>query len=181
MILDILIIIPLILYIALGLRDGVVRKLVAIAVLIVGLFLGQILMQPLGQFLAARRIVNPFYAPMYGFLFIFLGLFIVQSFLYRLIAKNYKIGGVADRIGGTVLGFIEGTIFVSSMLVILALSGFPDRETSRDTRFYKAVVNIAPQILDITSIFSTDQSAKTKETNQQGAVKSNESDKTGKQ
>lgn len=180
MLLDIMIIIPLILFLSLGLRDGVVRKLVAIAVLIASLFLGQLFMQPFGSFLSSRRIVSPSDGPMYAFMFIFFGLFIVQSLLYRLITKNYKIGGVADRIGGVVLGFIEGSIFVSSMLVILSLSGFPDRETSRDTRLYKPFVNIAPQILDITSAFSADQAAKTKEINPPGSVKSNDSNKPGK-
>ena len=53
-------------------------------------------------------------APIYGFLVIFLGLFVLQGLVYRIVAKNYKIGGFADRIGGIVLGFIEGVIFVSS-------------------------------------------------------------------
>jgi uncharacterized membrane protein required for colicin V production len=160
MLLDLLIITPLILYTALGLRDGVIRKLVAIAVLIAALFIGQLFMQSFGSFLASRRIVNSSDANMYAFLFIFFGMFIVQSLLYRLITSNYKIGGVADRIAGTFLGFIEGTIFVSSVLVILALSGFPDKETSRDTRLYKAVVNIAPQILDLSNVVNPEHPAK---------------------
>jgi uncharacterized membrane protein required for colicin V production len=180
MLLDLLIITPLILYLALGLRDGVVRKLVAIAVLIAGLFIGQLLMQPFGNFLASRRIVNSSDAHMYAFLFIFLGMFIVQSLLYRLITSNYKIGGVADRIGGTVLGFIEGMIFISSILVILALSGFPDKETSRDTRLYKAVVNIAPQILDLSSIVNPEQSAKSKDGDSSGTTKGNATNKSNK-
>jgi uncharacterized membrane protein required for colicin V production len=181
MLLDLLIISPLILYTALGLRDGVVRKLVAIAVLIAGLFIGQVLMQPFGNFLSSRKIVNSADAPMYAFLFIFLGMFIVQSLLYRLITKNYKIGGVADRIAGTVLGFIEGMIFTSSMLVIFALSGFPDKETSRDTRLYKAVVNIAPQIMDLSSVVNPEQSAKAKGADSSGSTKGNENIKSGKQ
>ncbi len=167
MLLDILIVVPLILFIALGLRDGVVRKLVAIASLIAGLFVGHMFMQPVGNFLSGRRIVNYSDAPMYGYLFIFLGIFIIQSLLYKIITSSYKIGGVADRIGGTVLGILEGFIFVSSMLFILALSGFPDRDTSRDTRMYKVVVNIAPQILDVATIFEKEPAAKQKEMQEQ--------------
>jgi uncharacterized membrane protein required for colicin V production len=75
----------------------------------------------------------------------------VQGLFYRIVAKNYKIGGFADRIGGIVLGFIEGVLFVSTLLFIFATSDFPDRNNKRDSQFYKSVVNIAPQILDMTS------------------------------
>jgi uncharacterized membrane protein required for colicin V production len=171
MILDIFIGIPILFFILLGVRDGIVRKLVAIIVLIGGLFLGQLYMHPVGTYLANRGWINSTDAQHDGFLIIFLGLAILQTLLYKILTGSYKIGGVADRIGGTVLGFIEGTIFVSSLLFIFALSGSPDRQTKRDSRFYKSVVNIAPQILDMTSSLDIDAFDKLKETGTPGAVK----------
>jgi len=149
MLLDILIFIPMLIFICLGFRDGIVRKVVAIITLIICLFLGHFYAQQVGQFLVKSNIVAPADSHMYGFLTVFIGIFLLQSLLYRLITKNYKIGGIADKIVGVFLGFVEGAIFISSMLYILKFGGFPDRETARDTRFYKAFVNIAPQILDI--------------------------------
>lgn len=163
MLLDILIGVPILIFILLGLRDGVVRKFVAIIVLIAGLILGQNYMHAVGKFLIGQEGASSSDAPMYGFLIIFLGLFIVQALLYKIITRSYKIGGLADRIGGIILGFIEGAIFISSLLFILALSGFPDRETKRDTRFYKTLVNIAPKILDFTSTLNTETFNKLKE------------------
>ena len=52
MLLDILIFIPVLMCILFGLRDGIVRKLVAIVVLIAGLILGQLYMRDVGEFLA---------------------------------------------------------------------------------------------------------------------------------
>ena len=144
MLLDILIFVPVLMCILFGLRDGIVRKLVAIVVLIAGLILGQIYMRDVGDLLVGRGGTNPEDAPIYGYLVIFLGLLIVQGLFY-------KIGGFADRIGGIVLGFIEGVLFVSTLLFIFATSDFPDRNNKRDSQFYKSVVNIAPQILDMTS------------------------------
>ena len=163
MLLDILIGIPMLVFIILGFRDGVVRKLVAIVVMIAGLFLGHLYMRDFGGFLVGRGGIEHDEAPMYAFLFIFLGLFIIQSILYKVLSGSYKIGGMADRIGGIVLGFFEGAIFISSMLFILAMSGFPDRETRRDTRFYKPIVNIAPQILDVSTSIGPDTFQKLKE------------------
>jgi uncharacterized membrane protein required for colicin V production len=163
MLLDILIFVPILLCILFGLRDGIVRKIVAIVVLIAGLILGQLYMHDIGKYLADHGGVSQEDAPIYGFLSIFLGLLIVQGFCYRIITKNYKIGGIADRLGGLFLGFIEGTLFVSSMLFIFAMSGFPDRTTIHDSSFYKSIVNIAPQILDLTSSLDTDAFEKLKE------------------
>jgi uncharacterized membrane protein required for colicin V production len=134
-----------------GLRDGIVRKIVASIVLIVGLILGQLYMHDVGKYLVDHGGASQENAPIYGFLSIFLGILLVQGFFYRIVTKNYKIGGIADRIGGIALGFIEGVLFVSSLLFIFTLSGFPDSATKRDSQFYKSVVNIAPRILDLTS------------------------------
>jgi len=151
MILDILIGVPMIIFTVLGLRDGIVRKLVALVVLIIGLILGQIYMRPVGSYLADHTNIDPSNATMYGFLTIYMSLAILQGILYRVLTGGYKLGGVADRIGGIVVGFIEGAVFLSSLLFIFAMSGFPSRDVARDSRFYKPIVNIAPEILDFTS------------------------------
>jgi len=151
MLVDILIFVPVLFCVLFGLRDGIVRKIVAIVILIAGLILGQLYMHDVGKYLIGHGGASEEGAPIYGFLIIFFGLLVVQGLLYRIITKNYKIGGFADRIGGIILGFIEGILFVSSMLFIFAMVDFPDRTTKRDSQFYKSVVNIAPQILDITS------------------------------
>jgi uncharacterized membrane protein required for colicin V production len=156
MLLDILIFIPIILYLSLGLRDGIVRKLVAIVAIIAGLILGQIYMHDVGNFLVGRVGITHEKAPIYGYLVIFFGIFIIQSLLYKYITGSYKLTGVIDKIGGVFFGFIEGALFVSSVLFILAMAGFPNKETRRDTRFYGAFVNIAPQILDFTSTIGPD-------------------------
>jgi uncharacterized membrane protein required for colicin V production len=162
MLLDILIFIPILMCILFGFRDGTVRKLVAIVVLIAGLILGQLYMRDVGNLLAGQGEGNKEGSPMNGFLVIFIGMFIVQGLLYRILAKNYKIGGFADKLGGLALGFIEGALFVSSLLFIFAMSDFPDKNNKHDSQFYKSVVNIAPQILDMTSTLGPDAIEKIK-------------------
>jgi Uncharacterized membrane protein, required for colicin V production len=170
MLLDILIFVPILMCILFGVRDGIVRKLVAIIVIIAGLVLGQIYMRNVGNFIVGRGGVSHEDAPMDGFLIIFLCLLIIQGFLYRILTKSYKIGGIADRIGGIVLGFIEGVLFVSSMLFIFAMADFPDRQNKHDSEFYKSVVNIAPQILDMTSTVGPDVFNKLKDAGSPGSI-----------
>jgi uncharacterized membrane protein required for colicin V production len=132
-------------------------------VLIGGLILAQLYMHDVGEYLVEHAKASRENAPMYGFLCIYLGLFLVQGLFYRIVTKNYKIGGIADRIGGIILGFMEGILFVSSLLFIFEMSGFPDNQNKRDSQFYKSVINIAPQILDFTSTVGTDSFEKFKE------------------
>ena len=148
MLLDMLLGIPVIVTSMLGFRDGIVRKAVAIAAMIIALVVGQLYMRDVGKLLTSAMDVAPADAPMEGFLAIFLVIVFIQGLIYRIAADGYKIGGMADRIGGTALGFAEGVLFISAMLMIFALQGTPSRATARDSRFYKPVVNIAPEIVD---------------------------------
>jgi uncharacterized membrane protein required for colicin V production len=127
-------------------------------------------MRDVGDFLAGRGGISHEDAPMDGFLVIVFGLFIIQSLLYKILTGSYKIGGISDRIGGIVLGFIEGTLLVSLLLYIFAMSDFPDYQTKRYSMFYKSVVNIAPQILDMTSTVGPDVLEKLKEVGTPGSI-----------
>jgi uncharacterized membrane protein required for colicin V production len=171
MVMDILIFVPMLVFILLGFRDGVIRKLVAIVMLIAGLFLGQLFMHDLGQFLADNKWIESTDSSMYGYLIIFSAVVILQWLLYKLVARSYKIGGFLDRIGGLALGFIEGTLFLSCLFFIFAQTGFPSRDLKRDSMFYKPIVNIAPQILDLTSLVDSESYEKLKEMGKGTAIK----------
>jgi hypothetical protein len=57
------------------------------------------------------------------------------------------------------------------------MSGFPDNQNKRDSQFYKSVVNIAPQILDLTSAVGPDVIDKLKD---MGSPESPDKDKVKK-
>ena len=71
MLLDILIFGPMLIFTLVGFRDGVIRKLVAIAMFIVGLFVGQLFMHDLGQILTDKGWIESTNSSMYGYLIIF--------------------------------------------------------------------------------------------------------------
>ena len=149
MLLDLILLCPLILYSLFGLRDGIVKKLVGIGAIIAALFLAQGYMRDAGDFMSHNMGVAVSNAPSMGFLGIFLGMTLLTSLIYRIASGNYKIGGIADRILGSVLGFVQGALLASSLLLFMALQGSPSRELARDSRLYKPLVNLAPQILDL--------------------------------
>ncbi len=151
MLLDLFLICPIILYSLFGLRDGLVKKLVGIAAIVLGLFLGQAYMHDAGEFMVQNMGMAQSSAPSMGFLGIFLGITLITSIVYRLASGNYKIGGIADRILGSVLGCVQGALIASSLLFYMAMQGSPSRRTAEESRLYKPLVNLAPQILDLGS------------------------------
>lgn len=151
MLLDLILFCPLILYTLLGLRDGLVRKLVSIGAIILALFLSQAYMHDMGEFLIADLGTSPGNAPTLGFLIIFIFITLIVSVIYKVTSDNFKIGGVADKVLGAILGFVQGALLASCFLLFLAFKGMPSRETIRDSRLYKPIVNLAPQILDLGS------------------------------
>ena len=148
MLIDLLILFPLIVFGALGFRDGSIRKLVAITVVIIGMFLSQYVMHDFSEFLRDNMHIQPATAPMTAFFMTFFMLFFLQSLLYRFITDNYKIGKIADRVIGVVLGTIEGLIIISVVIFVLTMKGPPSRKTIWDSRLYVPTAAIAPQIMD---------------------------------
>lgn len=149
MTLDFLFLLPLVVFAILGFRDGLVRKLVAIVCVIGAMFAAQYFQQDLGKIMRRELSVDPANAPAQAYFVIFMGIVLLQSLLYRLLTKAYKIGGIADRIIGSALGLFEGMLIISVILVMFSLQGIPDRKLARDSRLYSLLVGIAPRITDI--------------------------------
>lgn len=148
MTLDFLFLLPLVVFAALGFRDGLVRKLVAIACVIGGMFAAQYWQQDLAKLMRRELSVDPADAPIQAYYIIFIGIVLLQSLLYRLLTKGYKIGGIADRIIGSALGLFEGMLIISVILVMFAMQGVPNKKLARDSRMYNLLVGIAPRISD---------------------------------
>ncbi len=161
--LDLLLAVPIIVAILVGFRDGLVRKLVAIAATVAALFLAQFLMADAGNALVEAFDVDKSSAPVLGYFSVFFGILILQSLLYRLLAKGYKIGGIADRIIGSVLGFVQASIVVSAILMMLATQGWPSRQARKESRLYRSLVNIAPSLLDTSTTLLPEAQERLKE------------------
>ncbi len=146
---DLVIVLPLILFMLMGFRDGIVRKLVGIGAIVLGLFMAQGFMHDVTDFMSSTVGSSQEGSPALSFSIIFFTITLATSIIYRLVSGNYKIGGVADRILGAVFGLIQGALLVSSILFMMAFSGSPSRKTVEDSRLYKPLVNLAPQILDL--------------------------------
>ncbi len=151
MLIDLLILFPLISFGALGFRDGSVRKLVSIVVVIITMFLGQFLMHDIGDYLRENLRVQSATAPQMAFFMIFFIMFFLQAVLYKFLTDSYKIGGIVDRVIGSVIGLVQGIIVISVVIFVLTMSGPPGRKTIWDSRLYQPTASVAPGIMDFFS------------------------------
>lgn len=149
MIIDLIILLPIIGFSVLGFRDASARKLTAIGVAILAMFIGHLVMHDFGRFLVEKFNVQPATAPTTAFLIVFVVMFLLQASLYRVLTQNYKFGGIVDKIIGVPLGFFEGVLIVSIFIFILNMDGPPSPRTVRESRFYKPVASLVPQIFDL--------------------------------
>lgn len=151
MVIDLLIVFPIVALSILGFRDGLVKKGIGLVVTFIAMIVAQLLLDDMARFFVEEFDANPSDAPIYGYFTVFFGLIFLQSLIYRLAAHGYKIGGIADRVVGSAFGVLQGLLIMSVIFMILGLVRFPSRTYRVDSRLYKPVVNIAPQLLDIST------------------------------
>lgn len=164
MIIDLLIIFPILTFTALGLKDGMVRKGIALAATLAALVIAHLLMNDMASWYADEFDLEQGSAVFYGYFTVFFGLILLQSLIFRLTAHDYMVGGIADRIVGTFLGFLQGAFIMSAIFMILAIQRIPTRTYRIDSRLYYSVLNLAPQFLDfaLTTVPVTTEEIKTK-------------------
>ncbi|MGH2568914.1 MAG: CvpA family protein, partial [Bacteroidota bacterium] len=129
MFVDFAIVLPIIFGGLLGFRDGSARKLVSIVVTFGAMFVAKFFMYDLGGVLQRELGTDATWAPLHAYLIIFFCTLFLQSALYRFITGNYKFGGLADRIIGSVLGAVHIALVISIVLAVFAIKDVPSERT----------------------------------------------------
>jgi membrane protein required for colicin V production len=115
--LDFVLIVALIFSLLMGLLSGLIRVIFMLVGVIVGMLLAGAYTDSLADKLTFMDAGG---AHLMAFLIIFLGTIIVASIIgsiIRMALKNTPFG-IADKIGGAVLGLISGAIFIGGILAI---------------------------------------------------------------
>ena len=149
---DILIIVGILVYVALGVRDGFFRKMYGIIVLLVGLIAATKLMAPFSGFLINSMEFSEATSIFLAFFSVFIGVIIIASLLYRWFGKSASdTVNVWSRVFGGILGIAQGLVAVSLILVMLGLFDIPDQTEKEESVLYEDVYQVTPSILDYTS------------------------------
>lgn len=131
-----------------GFRKGFLRKLLGIAGIIAGFILAIKFYSSVSTVLSSVIKGNPVFVNVLSFLLIIGILYGAAVWLARFIANMNSGTGIADKILGTVTGFVQGLIISSVLLFNLALADMPSAQTRESSLLYKPVYKIAPAIFD---------------------------------
>jgi uncharacterized membrane protein required for colicin V production len=149
---DILILIGILLYAALGVRDGFFRKLYGIVVFLVALIAATKLMAPFSDFLINSMGFSEATAVILAIFIVFIGVIVIASFLYKWFGKSASGSiNIWSRVFGGILGFAQGVVAVSLILVMLGIFDIPSKEDKEGSALYEDVYQVTPNILDYTT------------------------------
>ena len=91
--------------------------------------------------------------PTFSFLIIVVGIMVAQAIVYKIAIKKLA-EGTWNRVGGLIMGLVEGGIFLSLIVIFFSIYfHFPSSETRSDSVLYKPVKNFAPRIFDSVNTF----------------------------
>jgi membrane protein required for colicin V production len=148
-IVDVLIILGLLVSIALGFRDGFMRKFFGILGFLIGLVAATKLMGPAGDLFVDVFGLASESAKIVAFSFVFVAFVILENLFYRKFGIHHSnILKISSRIAGAIVGIFQGAVAVSLVLIMFNIFQMPSAETKENSLLYKPIFVIAPAVFD---------------------------------
>ena len=138
----------LFIFLILGYRGGVIKVGATNLSIILGLVLATRSMGRLGAFLTTFLSIHEIVGVVMAFVGIFISIIIAQIILFAFLERQGRPSHPLDKLGGALLGGVEGMIYLSLMLVILNLYDVPSHSTRSHSFSYKPLREFAPKIFD---------------------------------
>ncbi len=131
-----------------GYRKGFLRKLLGIVGILFGFILALNFYTNVADILGRLIKGNPAAVKIISFLLIIAIVFSLAVWLARFIASINSGTSLIDKILGVIVGFLQGLIIASILVVNLTSMGVIDENTKNSSLLYGRVYPIAPAIFD---------------------------------
>lgn len=149
---DIIILIGLLLYMILGFRDGLLKKVFGILSFWGGLIIATKLMVPVGDLFTEWIGFSHEVSLIFAFGFLFLVISVGVNFAYRKFGSSDSESlKIFSRICGVILGACQGMLAMSLLLIMFSLFDIPSKETKEESLFYDQTYQFAPTIFNYTT------------------------------
>jgi membrane protein required for colicin V production len=128
----------------LGFKDGLIRKLIGLAGILIGIFLAVKFSDTFG------KVITPFFnneeylAGIIGGFLIFIATVILASVIKRLVHPHDKVNKLVNQISGGIIGSVQILFFLSVIFLLLGVFNFPNEKAAGKSLFYKPVYSIVP-------------------------------------
>lgn len=136
-----------------GLKNGLIRQLVGLAVVILGIWLAVRFSDVVAAWLTAAKItLEPFWAKALSFVLIFVAVALVLNLVGKLLEKVLDIAmlGWLNRLLGMVVGIATGALIIGTLIYLVnsanSLIGFIPEEQIEQSRFYKPLLELVQQV-----------------------------------
>ncbi len=141
--------------VVLGIKRGLVKQIVALAVVVLGIHLSLRFSDPLQAYLAQMVKWEPFWTKAVSFTVIFLAVALLLSLLGKLVEKVIKIAmlGWLNRLLGLLVAMIAAALVVGTLVYIVNsannLLQFLPEEQIAQSRFYTPLLNLVEQVFPL--------------------------------
>ena len=143
---DVILAVVLAAFVLSGFTKGLVSKILSLAALVVGIVICARYGKDIASFLAGLTGLNEVVSGIVGVAAIFIILFIVAKILSRAFRK-ISIFRIWDKLGGAALGFLEGALLLSLLLLFIARLGFQSEGPALGKSYlYQPLRNFAPMV-----------------------------------
>ncbi len=148
---DLVLAIVLIFFMLLGYRDGFIRKAAAMLAVVLGLIVATKNMYLVGKILKSTGRFGETASLILAFMILFLAVMAAEVIIMFFLRKDKKATNIFDKMGGAVLGTVEGGLFLSLALILLGLYNLPKQSMRNDSLLYNPVKIFSPQLFDLTN------------------------------
>ncbi len=145
---DVIILVILVIGFALGYKDGIIRKLIGLAGLIIAVLLSYLYSDSLAV------IIMPYFNDDAGLsrvvaaLLIFFGVLGIVSVIKRIVHPADKVNKFVNQILGGIFGTIQMAVFLSGFLLFFHIFNLPPENIRENSKLYKPIYSVIPSTID---------------------------------
>ena len=135
-----------------GLKNGLIRQVVGLAVVILGIWLAVRFSDVVSAWMSARFTMEPFWAKAISFVMIFVAVALVLNLIGKLLEKvlNIAMLGWLNRLLGMVVAIGTGALIIGTLIYLTDaannLLGFIPKEQIEQSRFYKPLLELVQTV-----------------------------------
>ncbi len=151
-VLDIIIVIPLLLFAYGGYKKGLIIEVASLAALVLGLYIAFFFSDFAASMLNDLFDMNQKYVAVIAFLMTFIVVIFVVISIGKVLEKFVEVLllGFLNKLSGALFGMIKGALILSILIFVINYFNFGDyimkKETRQNSLFYKPVELIAPTL-----------------------------------
>jgi len=133
----------------LGFKDGLIRKLIGLAGLVIAILFSYKYNSFLGKILAPLFDNESYLAEIIAAFMIFFIIVIIASILKRVVHPHDKVNNFINQALGGIIGTVQIYFFVSVLLLLLHVFNFPKKEIQTKSLLYNFTYNFVPNSLEL--------------------------------